>query len=174
MADLFPGKKLDLQSPVSSESPDWLGGFPQHAKRLRPIVSGLERVKTSSVGMMEHVAIVRDLAKWLDSLFLAETPPESCVELHCVHRGMRTNCVTAELYFQVGGPRGCARTLTCADNTPVTTVCSACTLRPDRRDVDVSSIARNSRPSSRFARGVCTPACRPAEVYAQNVSRARY
>jgi hypothetical protein len=100
MADLFPSLKIDLQ-PAASESPNWLAGFPQHTQRLKPMVGVLERLKTSALGLTEHVAAVRDLASWVEFLFQAPAPLESYAELHCTHRGTRSNCVTIELYFQV-------------------------------------------------------------------------
>lgn len=102
MVDLFSDQKIDLL-PATSQSPDWLAGFPQHASRLGPIVAGLERVKQGSLELLEHVAIVRELAKWINTLFRASetTPMDACVELHCTHRGTRTNCVPVELFFQV-------------------------------------------------------------------------
>lgn len=100
MADLFPSLKIDLQ-PAASESPDWLAGFPQHTQRLKPMVAVLERLKTGALGLMEHLAAVRDLASWIEWLMQAPAPLESYVELQCTHRGTRSNCVTLELFFQV-------------------------------------------------------------------------
>jgi hypothetical protein len=102
MVDLFPDQKIDLL-PATSQSPDWLAGFPQHAQRLAPIVAGVERVRQGSLELMAHVAMVRELARWINLLFRAAetTAMDSCVELHCTHKGMRTNCVPVELFFQV-------------------------------------------------------------------------
>jgi len=113
--DLFPDQKLDLP-PCEYESPDWIQGFPNEARRVVPMVAALQRVKTMQVGLTEHVAAVRNLARWIEHLFVTsdayyaavaaeddaiQHPPlESKVDLFCVHRGMRSNCVTLELFFQ--------------------------------------------------------------------------
>ena len=130
MVDLFPGQKVDLPPATDYESPDWLLGFPQHRRRLQPMVTALQRIKAGEIWLMDHVHAVRDLARWIDFLFhesdaIGATPSgaghyvddstdpthaaaaasgglECKVDLFCVHRGMRTNCVTVELYFQVG------------------------------------------------------------------------
>lgn len=125
MVDLFPGQKIDLPPANDYESPDWLQGFPQHRRRLLPLVTALQRVKNSEIWLMDHVVAVRELARWIDFLFResdaiggaassaashddSEDPTqshvhalESKIDMFCVHRGMRTNCVTVELYFQV-------------------------------------------------------------------------
>lgn len=170
MVDLFPDQKIDLH-PAACESPNWLAGFPQHARRLEPMVSALERIKTGALGLMEHVATVRSLATWIEFLFRSPAPLESCVDLQCTHRGTRTNCVTVELYFQVSVTTDAIITLA-ADTTSIPEICAAGARRADRDHLVVPQGARNARLRVPRSRRVCASVGGPPDLHTEHVSRS--